>query len=205
MSDAPIRRADIFSINTWQTRLPAFEAHLDQAVADLMTRWQGGEFVEHKHGYGYNSDTGQFSDANLARYPYLAALRDGFVAACARILEGRQPYAARLNYDVTAVRAWFRIQTPQEPAFPWHHHAPAVLSGCYFMQIPDTPGEDEGKLLFQNPDQSDLFMPRMSAVDPAAGDLIIFPSYLLHMPTPSPSASGLRIGINMDLFVAWAT
>jgi putative 2-oxoglutarate-Fe(II)-dependent oxygenase superfamily protein len=203
VSELDIKRADIFAIPTWRTRLPGFEPHLDQTVADLMLRWEAGEFREHGFGYGYNSNTGQFSEASLAKYPYLAHLRDGFIEACDRILSDRQTYASRLRYEVTTVNAWFRIQTPQETAFPWHHHAPAVLSGCYFLQIPHTPGADEGKLLFQNPEQADLFMPRMIAVEPAAGDLVLFPSRLMHMPTPSPSAQGLRIGINMDLFVSW--
>lgn len=200
---APIKRADIFAIPTWRTRLPAFEPQIERTVADLMQRWDDGEFGEHKFGYGYQSSTGQFSDENLAKYPYLSGLRDGFVAACDRILKERQTYSARLDYDVSMVRAWFRIQTPEETAFPWHHHAPAVLTGCYYLQVPDTPGQDEGKLLIQNPDQADLFMPRMIAVDPTPGDLVIFPSRLMHMPTPCPSAQGMRIGVNMDLFVDW--
>lgn len=198
-----IKRAGIFEIPTWRTRLPGFEPHIERCVTDLMQRWDEGEFGEHRYGYGYQSKTGQFSDENLARYPYLAHLRDGFVAACRKVLEQRTDYAGRLGYEVSMVRAWFRIQTPEETAFPWHHHSPAVLSGCYYLQVPDTPGQDEGKLLFQNPEQADLFMPRMVAVEPDAGDLVLFPSRLMHMPTPSPSAKGLRLGINMDLFLDW--
>jgi Putative 2OG-Fe(II) oxygenase len=203
MADIRISRGELFGIPTWRSSVPDFVEHHDRVVADMRARWDAGEFTEHRYGYGYNTPATMFKPPMLEIYPYLDALKDAFIERCHRILATRAGHAERVGYEVNAVEAWVRIQTPEETAFPWHHHVPAVLSGCYFVQVPETTGENEGELLFRSSDEHDMFRPQMSSVQPAEGDLVIFPSYLMHMPAPSPSAKDWRVGVNMDLYVNW--
>lgn len=203
MTEPPIKRAETFGVPTWRSRVPEFAVHHERVVADMRARWDEGLFVEHKYGYGYNTPTDIFSDEALAQRPYYRVLRDAFLGACARILDAREGYARKVRYEITGTQAWVRVQTPEERVFPWHHHAPAILSGCYFVKGAESLPEGEGDLMFQNPVQADIFRPGHLSVRPETGDFIIFPAYMMHMPTPSPSAKDWRISINMDAYVSW--
>ena len=58
--------------------------------------------------------------------------------------------------------------------------------------------------MFQDTQAGNIFRAAYHSVRPETGALVIFPSYLLHKPSPCPSATDLRIGINMDAYVEWS-
>ena len=199
----PLSQGEIFGVPTWRSSVPEFVEHHDTVMAELKERWDAGKFGHSAFGYGYQTPTELFEDSTIADRPHYGILRDAFLDRCHRILARRHGYAAKVQYEINQVQAWARVQTPEETRFPWHHHLPAVISACYYVAVPEVP-EGEGNLMFENPVTDDLFRPSVVHVPPQAGDFILFPSYLLHNPTATPSAKGWRVNINMDAYVSWS-
>jgi hypothetical protein len=69
--------------------------------------------------------------------------------------------------------------------------------------VPETRDPVEGLLMFQRSETPSVFSENMAAVRPVEGQMLIFPSYLMHRPMPTPSAKEWRINICMDAFVHW--
>lgn len=199
-----IPRTDIFGTPTWRIPVPELEPFRDSIQAEIRARWERGDFERHAHGYGYQSRGELYSPAALAEHEYLRILKDRFVATCREILRVRHGHAKNLPFDIYSVQAWILIQTNESWVDgPWHNHHPATLSGCYYLQVPQRGAGVEGLLMFQRPEPPNIFCPNMAALQPLQGHLIVFPSYLMHRPTPCPGAESWRISINMDAFVHW--
>jgi hypothetical protein len=131
-------------------------------------------------------------------------LKQKFTEACREILQRRHGHSKRMPFDIYCIQGWVLIQTNESWVDgPWHHHHPATLSGCYYVQVPPTKDPAEGLLMFQRPEPNNIFCENMAAVRPVEGCLTIFPSYLMHRPMPTPSATDWRIAICMDAFVHW--
>jgi len=202
--DETIQRKNLFSIPVWCTRVPAFEPHRDALIALLSKAWKRGEFQVHRHGYGYQSPSEIFSPAYVQRYPSLEILKKAFVRVCTRILQQRVGLSSKLPFRIYCVRGWVLLQTNEQwVSGPWHDHYPGLLSGAYYLQIPETEDEAEGSFQMRRPDASNLFAREIEFIKPAAGDMIVFPSQLLHRPAPCPSARCMRITIAMDAYVHW--
>lgn len=199
-----IPRNDIFGTPTWRVPVPELEPFRESILEQIRLRWEQGDFERHAHGYGYQSRGELYTAAALGEQEYLRILKDRFVATCRGILRQRHGHSKNLPFDIYSVQAWILIQTSEAWVDgPWHNHHPATLSGCYYFQVPQRGAGVEGLLMFQRPEPPNIFCPNMAAVQPAQGHLIVFPSYLMHRPTPCPSAEAWRISINMDAFVHW--
>jgi hypothetical protein len=203
-ADASVSRTEIFGTPTWRVAVPEMESFRSRLLGDIRTSWDKGPFERHAHGYGYQSRGELYSTVLLEQHEYLRVLRERFVATCREILRLRHGHAKNLPFDIYAVQAWILVQTNESWVDgPWHNHHPATLSGCYYFQVPQRGAGTEGLLMFQRPEPPNIFCPNMAAVQPLQGHLIVFPSYLMHRPTPCPSAETWRISINMDAFVHW--
>jgi hypothetical protein len=197
-------RFDIFPTPVWQVPAPAMAAFHDEIKGLLKNLWDQGYFEAHNSGYGYQTREEIFTPANLERMEWVRVLRDQFVSACNGILRERHGHSKALPFDVYCVQGWVLIQTSEQWVDgPWHHHHPATLSGCYYVQTPVTREPWEGLLMFQRPEPASVFNEQQAGVRPREGHLTIFPSYLLHRPMPTPSARDWRIAICMDAFVHW--
>ncbi len=200
----PVERHEIFPTPVWQLPAPAMHRFHDEIKGLLRSLWDQGYFQAHKSGYGYQTQEEIFTPSNLEQMEWVRVLKEQFVAACTEILRERHGHSKALPFDVYCVQGWVLIQTSEQWVDgPWHHHHPATLSGCYYVQTPATREPWEGLLMFQRPEPASVFNEMQAGVRPREGHLTIFPSYLLHRPMPTPSAREWRIAICMDAFVHW--
>lgn len=199
-----IERLDLFSIPVWRMRLPELDPHVETLRSWFHHAWQRGDFRRNAHGYGYQSPPTLFNANIIARQPALGELKRAFATRALEVLRQRTNHHVHLPPEAYAFMAWVLVQTDEEwVQNSWHDHAPALLSGCYYLQIPETDEELEGALAFMRPGMADAFVRQIQCVVPREGDFIMFPSSLTHRPQPTPTAKGLRISINMDVYVRW--
>lgn len=199
-----LERIDLFSVPVWRSRLPEFEPHAEAMRTWITTQWKQGAFQRHANGYGYQTKPIVFAPMMLERQPPLKVLRDAFARRVVEILRQRTNHFVHLRPEPYAFMAWVLIQTGEEWVNgTWHDHAPALISGCYYLQVPEVEGELEGTLAFMRPAPADGFVRQVQYVKPTEGDFILFPSALTHRPQPTPSATDIRISINMDAYVHW--
>ena len=94
-----------------------------------------------------------------------------------------------------SIRAWVALTRAGEYQTP-HVHPRTHVSGVYYVKVPDRPSP-EGSLSFLTPvgEQELEFFSSVAAttyrVNPKAGDLVLFPSYLRHYTHPF-SGDGYR-------------
>ena len=92
------------------------------------------------------------------------------------------------------LNGWVNVNPPGGYNSP-HQHSDAHLSGVYYVDVPKSKSDSGGAIEFISPHpvrllstliRSPLFSDRVR-VQPAAGDLLIFPSQLLHWVHPNDS------------------
>lgn len=199
-----LERHNLFSVPVWKSRVPELAEHEQALRTQVLDWWEQGEFRRHQYGYGYQTPSNLFAAEVLEKQPGLAVLRQAFAERVSQILSERENHTVNMPPQTYAYMAWVLVQTNEEWVNgTWHDHAPALLSGCYYLQQPETDGPMEGALAFQRPGAVDAFVQQVQYIKPQQGDFILFPSYLSHRPEPCPSAAELRISINMDAYVHW--
>ena len=200
-----LERLALFSIPVWRSPVPEFQAYAEPMRKWILEGWERGEFRRHAHGYGYQTPATLFSRPMLERQPALKLLKQAFAQRAFAALKQRTNHHVNLPPEAYAFMAWVLVQTDEEwVAGAWHDHAPALISGCYYLQIPECEDPLEGALAFMRPGMSDAFTRQIQVVAPRQGEFILFPSALTHRPQPTPTAKGLRISVNMDCYVRWA-
>lgn len=199
-----LQRHNLFSVPIWKSRIPEMDEHNESLREQVLDWWRSGSFEKHQYGYGYQTPSNLFNEAMLEKIPSLRVLKQAFMYRVKKILAQRENHTQHLPPESYAFMAWVLVQTNEEWVNGnWHDHAPALLSGCYYLQQPSRADEYEGALAFQRPGAVDTFVKQVQYVMPEQGDFILFPSYLSHRPEPCPSAQDLRISINMDVYVHW--
>ena len=181
--------------------LSAFNQRLAQDLAALKSRkWQpatqsirGGTQTQN------NLFTEPVASITLLRQAIDAAIQvylDGLEA-----LDGNSPHPFLAGRPRRyAYRGWSVILEDQGYHVP-HIHPEGWLSGAYYVQVPDfAPGEDPGCIEFGRPWAELPFTtpPPTRRVPPAAGRLVLFPSYFWHGVRPFRSF-GQRITVAFDL------
>jgi uncharacterized protein (TIGR02466 family) len=118
-------------------------------------------------------------------------------------------YRGEIHLSLTA---WTVINGPGDYNVP-HNHAANLLSGAFYVAVP--PGMKGGDIVFQDPRLNlnahdtdamrrlNIRPPWMSptiSVAPAAGEILIFPSWLIHWVEPfaCEDAAALRIVISFN-------
>lgn len=200
----PLKQQGLFTIPIWRSRVPRVYAQHAQMKRDIIGQYQRGDYPRHRHGYGHQSPGTVFYAENIQRFPYFGLLKQAFIRNVEQILRQRTGLAAAMPFEVSAALAWVLVQNNEQWVNgTWHDHYPATISGCYYLQVPDTEDESEGTLAFQRPGAQDMFVEHIERIRPVEGEFILFPSHLWHRPEPCPSARDLRISINMDAYVHW--
>jgi hypothetical protein len=199
-----LKTESLFSVPVWRSRIPNLYQQHAQIKQDLLNSWEAGEYDRHRHGYGYQTPATIFYEENLQKFPYFNVLKQAFIQNVESILKQRGGLASAVPFEVSAVLGWILIQTNEEwVSGTWHDHYPAVISACYYLQVPETDVDTEGAIAFQRPSPQDMFVEQVQRIKPVEGDFVLFPSSLLHRPEPCPSAGGLRITLAMDAYVDW--
>jgi len=192
---------DIFPTPIYHVPVPQMEQH-HQDLLDLFNeRIKSGKMKAGEYGHGYQTPPDLFQpNAYGPKRGYLAEiLGAAFCDACEEILYAqRNDSVAEFVWVNTMTWGWAHVQTAETLATepPWHTHLPAQLSGCYYVSTATS--VDEGNLQFLSPGTDTIFQPQSIEVVPRAGHMIIFPSYLKHKPTPSPTTTQTRIALCMD-------
>jgi len=98
---------------------------------------------------------------------------------------------------------WTNVNEPRSSnIFHTHYMANADLSGVYYVQ-----GNDTGIIRFSTHEQLYRHIPshmpyaEMIGHDPYDGDILLFPSYLLHEVVPNPHPSRQRISIAFNISI----
>ena len=204
MSTTELQTTTVFGLPVWRLHIPEFVPHHDKVKSYIKEYWDSGKFEAHKHGYGYQTTEDAFSAPELNLYPHVSILKDAFIKAIDTILEQRCNYVKNMDYTISQLQAWLLLQTQESWAEDaWHDHFPATLSASYCVQMPKVKTETEGRLLFKSPVTPNIFHNAVLPVLPVEGYMTIFPSFLDHRPTPTPSADNELITLNMDAFISW--
>jgi hypothetical protein len=94
-----------------------------------------------------------------------------------------------------------------------HHHVDSAVSGVFYVQVPSassSPAEVEagggsGDLIFYDPRGSLPPFGKSLHIRPVAGDLVLFPGYLMHSVAPTYSMEGYRISVSFNFQGSWET
>ena len=86
-------------------------------------------------------------------------------------------------------RVWAYYSTSTEYASVWHDHTrTSTINSVYYLSVPSGGG---GEIEF-------ILNGSVFSYKPEEGDLLVFPDYLVHRPTPCLSEKA-RISINMEI------
>jgi len=75
-----------------------------------------------------------------------------------------------------------------------------LISGVYYVKMPD----DAGSIVFDDPRGPLPPFDSKLVISPLAGDLVLFPSWLIHQVTPTPGNEE-RISIAFNIPGKWET
>ena len=204
MSKIDLQNTSVFGLPVWRMHVPEFVPYHEEVVSYIQEYQESGKFEAHKHGYGYQTIEDAFSVAEINLRPHVSILKGAFINACNTILEKRCNYVKNMDFNISQLQAWLLLQTEESWAEDaWHNHYPAILSASYCVQMPKVKTATEGRLLFRDPGTPNIFTDPVVPILPAEGYMTIFPSFLEHRPTPTPSADKWRITLNMDAFISW--
>lgn len=171
----------------------ALNADIEQAALMLAEEDAAGQAWCRDNGYG-----GYTSYASLDDLPRRASC---FGELAARLRKHAEAFADHLQLDLRG-RAlaldniWVNVLAPGG-GHPGHVHPHCVLSGTYYVRVPD----GASSIRFEDPRLATMMaapLPRADAdperqrfvhVQPAAGDLLLWESWLRHEVPPNRAAS----------------
>ena len=169
----------IYSIPLWQTEYPEFEEHKEIFLKTVKEYKEQNPSKEKPR----SNITGYQSPDTLHHVPELRPLFEyicqlGFKAV------------ADLDFmdcDIALTEAWLNINDTRQCMNTEHVHC-EVFSGVFYLSAPD----ESGKLVVQNPAinkmwkgcaltaQKNQFTGESIRIEPVAGNIILFPSYIPH-------------------------
>jgi len=161
--------------------------------ADIMA--EGGRLHAASPGVSKSNRGGWHSEGNLFdnEEPCIQRVRD---AAQAAVFEVTRKVTSKVDPESLRLKlyAWMNANPARGYNAP-HTHPGAHWSGVYYVSQPDVETGSSGMIEFLDP-RSDLSHWRIldastfrwkRTIRPAAGELIIFPSYLVHWVHPNES------------------
>lgn len=183
----------LFPVPLFRTLLVGFHQH-QQALIDYALN------LQRQDGGVRRSNIGGWHSKNIENdfaAPPLDWVRDQ-ILLCAEngISQARQ---MRADIDIQFDSAWFIINQKHDWNSP-HTHMPSQWSGVLYLSVNEkNAGDDGGRLVFIDPiPLGPAFRNPINAqVHPAAGLMLIFPSYLTHMVEPH-SADEARISLSFN-------
>lgn len=170
-----VHHMDLFPTRVWTVDLAHLNAHLpDWMDAIEAMRVAHPQAAGRSNRRGWNSAPTLFDDARFA--PLQAAVRSVMDFAFAEM----GPPTPRYR-----LQAWANVHD-QGGYNTFHHHAGALLSGCYYLALP----EGSGALTLRDPRAGAMLSPWQGSLrpnagseislTPQAGQLVLFPNWLEH-------------------------
>ena len=165
----------------------------DHALLDAELLAEGARLRAKSEGVQKSNRGGWHSDGNLfaSKAPCIARLRS---LAEASVIEATRKVSSKVDTATLGMKlfAWMNVNPPGGFNAP-HTHPGAHWSGVYYVSQPEVVDGTSGMIEFLDP-RSDLpnwrlikakaFRPKRK-VRPEAGEIVIFPSYLVHWVYPN--------------------
>jgi uncharacterized protein (TIGR02466 family) len=163
---------------------------LNEALAtEIAARRKAEQGMANRNRLGWqsNHDFFQRKEAGHAR------LARTFAEVAKQTIQLLDPQADFAKFNVL-LNGWVNVNPPGGYNSP-HQHSDAHLSGVYYVEVPKSKSDGGGAIEFLSPHpvrllstliRSPLFSDRVR-VQPAAGDLLVFPSQLMHWVLPNDS------------------
>lgn len=179
----------IFPIPLYRYRVE--QAGLNEALSkEIAARRKAEQGIENRNRLGWQSEHDFFQRQEEGH----ARLSRTFAEVTKQTIQLLDPAADFARFGVL-LNGWVNINPPGGYNSP-HQHSEAHLSGVYYVDVPKAKSDSGGAIEFLSPHpvrllstliRSPLFSDRVR-VQPEAGDLIVFPSQLLHWVHPNDSA-----------------
>ena len=165
----------------------------DHAALDADLMAEGARMRSQHPGVDKSNRGGWHSEGNLFRHkvPCIQHLRQ---AAEASVIEATRSVTSKVRPEDLKLKlfAWMNVNPPGGFNAP-HTHPGAHWSGVYYVSQPRIETGNSGMVEFLDP-RTDLpswrllraktFLPKRS-IRPEAGEIVIFPSYLVHWVYPN--------------------
>lgn len=188
----------LFATPLWQLQAPPqLLRALPRIAAAVEADWRNGQIgAQHNRS---NFLGGQSQRVLLRQCPYLA---DGDRSALITAIQSVAPLAQQFQ-----IVTWMNCGLGQAHNSA-HVHPGAELSGVLYVQVP----EGSGPIIFRDPrpqaemallglklgSAGELLLPR-HPVQPRTGDLLLFPSWLMHQVEPGQNSDQLRIALSFNI------
>lgn len=180
----------IFPIPLYRYRVeePGVNERLAKEIAQRRKSEQG---LENRNRLGWQS-VHDFFQRKEEGHVQLARL---FAETVKKTIQDLDQQADFSKFNVL-MNGWLNVNPPGGYNSP-HQHSEAHLSGVYYVDVPKSKFDSGGAIEFLSPHpvrllstliKSQMFSDRIR-VQPKAGDLIIFPSQLLHWVHPNDSGN----------------
>lgn len=187
-----VHHMDLFPTRVWTVDLSPLNAHMATWLAAIEAlRGAQPQAVGRSNRRGWNSAATLFDDARFA--PLQAAVRGVMDLALAEMGPPTPRYA---------LQAWANVHD-SGGYNTFHHHPGALLSGCYYLAVP----EGSGALTLRDPRPGALLSPWLGSlrpnsgseisIAPQAGQLVLFPNWLEHA-THTHEGQGPRVSIPVN-------
>lgn len=158
-------------------------------AAEIAKRRKAEAGMENRNRQGWQSEHDFFQRSEEAH----TALARIFAQVTKQTIQSLDEHADFGRFNVL-LNGWLNVNPPGGYNSP-HQHSDAHLSGVYYVDVPKARSDAGGAIEFLSPHpvrllstviRSPLFSDRVR-VQPAAGDLILFPSQLVHWVHPNDS------------------
>jgi uncharacterized protein (TIGR02466 family) len=198
-----LEQINLFASPLLLSRVEGAESLNARLLVDI-DRLQGeSDGLQRSNQHGWHSDTSLFSRTEES----FATLRDAILHAVAEATQRVSP-----DFDASlyrfAAEAWVNVNGRAAFNAP-HDHPGFCWSGVYYVATPEGQSDRSGQIEFLDPRTniadmavpgSAFFQPKFR-MQPKAGALIMFPSYLRHWVYPNDSEEArVSVAFNLKYF-----
>ena len=174
----------------------------EQLAKEIAVRRKAEAGLENRNRMGWQSQH-DFFQREEEGHRQLARIAAQVASETIRSLDKDADFG---RFDVL-LNGWVNVNPPGGYNSP-HQHSDAHLSGVYYVDVPKAKSDGGGAIEFLSPHpvrlltkliRSQLFSDRVR-VQPVAGDLLLFPSQLMHWVLPNDSGkSRVTVAFNATI------
>lgn len=214
LSALDAQRLETTILHTFAAASPVSD-HVQQCYAELAASARNNEFYQHQLDHsevvrgGFPNHEADLLHIDFARCDTFALLRSAF-RQCARTFlrecYGQSEAQAQNELSGRSLFVWASVHEDGSE-HPLHVHADALISGVYFVSVPD----GSGPFTVADPRGYDRLRaclePPFDAqhtVEPTAGELLLFPGWLPHRVGASRGVASPRVSVSFNLLGRWA-
>jgi uncharacterized protein (TIGR02466 family) len=195
----------LFTTPVAHRRLEPARADLDELCAYLLALRESANGLHRSNRGGWHSDGNLFGKEHR-EFPWL---REMVVQGILDFAGAGLGFTGDFAFELTG---WAVVNRPGDYNVP-HNHNPNIISGAFYVRVPE--GMQAGEIVFLDPrlnlnasvtrsmqerGQLPPWNKTSIAHAPSVGDLLLFPSWLLHyvnaFTAPDPAAERIVISFN---------